>query len=113
MNSTRNAVIVDACITTADHGLLSAWLMLDYGGVQQGFGGYTLYLPKTFTHHKLESFAGHFIFRSMEIAGVKKWENIVGKTVRVRSDLTGVKAIGHIVKDDWFYPECDFKPSAL
>lgn len=109
----RNAIIVDAWITTEDHGLLSAWLQLDYGGTHQFFGGYSLYLPKSFTHHKIESPAGHFIFRVMEIAGVKKWNLIVGKTVRALSNFNDIKAIGHIVNDDWFYPECDFKPSAL
>mgnify|MGYP003426119200 CR=1 FL=1 len=48
----KNAVITAATITSADYGLLSAWLTLDYGkGGCQGFGGYSLYLPKSFTHH--------------------------------------------------------------
>ena len=46
----KNAVIKKATITNDDHGLLSAWLDLDYGGSGQGFGGYSLYLPKSFTH---------------------------------------------------------------
>jgi len=106
----KNAVIESATITSGDHGLLSAWLTLDYGGSGQGFGGYCLYLPKSFKHHKLESAAGHFIWRVMEIAGVDRWENLKGKTIRVRAEHDGVKAIGHIVKDDWFCPEDDFRP---
>jgi len=46
---TKNAVIK----TYADHGVLSGWLVLDYGGTGQGFGGYSLYLPKSFRHHEL------------------------------------------------------------
>lgn len=64
----KNAIIENATITSDDHGMLSAWLTLDYGGSGQGFGGYALYLPASFTHHKLESVAGHFIWRVMEIA---------------------------------------------
>jgi len=104
----RNAVIESVKLTNEDHGLLSAWLFLDYGGSGQGFGGYCLYLPKSFTHHKLESVAGHFIWRVMEIAGVSEWNQLPGKTIRVKASHSGVEGIGHIVKDDWFFPKQDF-----
>jgi hypothetical protein len=108
MSEVKNAVIESAVITNDDHGILSAWLHLDYGGSGQGFGGYTLYLPKSFTHHKLLSHAGHFIWRCMEVAGVSKWDQLKGKTIRVKASHSGVEAIGHIVKDDWFEPSKDF-----
>jgi hypothetical protein len=108
---TRNAVITGARLTTADRGLLSAWLYLDYGGISQGFGGYALYLPKTFTHHKQDGIAGHFIWRVMEVAGVEEWDELEGKTIRVRCSHSKVEAIGHIIKDDWFDPEKDFAQS--
>lgn len=105
----KNAVITNAELTIEDHGLLTAWLTLDYGGAGQGFGGYGLYLPKGFKFHALASPAGHWIFRVLEVAGVEKWSRLVGKTVRVRCEHTKVHAIGHIVKDDWFEPSADFK----
>ena len=105
----KNAVIESAKITSDDHGCLSAWLMLDYGDCgHQGFGGYALYLPKSFSHHKMHSVAGHFIWRVMEVAGVTEWEKLKGKTIRVDSEHVGIEGIGHIVKDDWFYPGKDF-----
>jgi hypothetical protein len=111
MIETRNAIIKDAYITNADHGLLSAYVTLDYGGSCQAFGGYSLYLPKYFKHHNISgpNYAGHFIWRVMEVASVEKWEDLIGKTVRVRSEHSKVHAIGHIVKDDWFNPREDFE----
>lgn len=104
----KNAVIESATITTED-GLLTSWLTLDYGGEGQGFGGFALYLPKSWTHHKLDSPAGHFIFRVMEIADVRRWDDLKGKTIRVQGTHSGIEAIGHIIKEDWFCPGTDFK----
>lgn len=110
---TKNAIIESVQLTTEDHGVLTVWIMLDYGGVCQGFGGYVLYLPKNCTHHNLHSIAGHFIWRVMEIAGVTDWSKLKGRTVRVRADNSQVHAIGHIVKDDWFCPKDEFSSENL
>jgi len=106
---TKNAIIKSETITSDEHGCLSAWVQLDYGGLCQGFGGYALYLPKSFDNHKLNSVAGHFVYRVLEIAGVTEWENLNGKTIRVKAGHFEIEAIGHIVKDDWFNPVSDFK----
>jgi hypothetical protein len=110
----KNAVIESATITSDDHGLLSAWLQLNYGGSGQGFGGFALYLPKSFKHHTLLSPAGHYIWRVMEVAEVTEWSKLPGKTIRVKTDSERdfggrIVAVGHIVKDDWFDPEKDFE----
>ena len=100
----KNAIIESARLTSEDHGLLSAWLILDYGSTGQGF------LPKHFTHYDVNAphYAGHFIWRCMEVAGVTEWSKMPGKTIRARCDNGKVYAIGHIIKDDWFDPSVDF-----
>jgi hypothetical protein len=113
METIKNAIIESTSIDTGDRGLLTAWLSLDFGGSGQGFGGIALYLPKSYTNHGGKNFAGHWIYRVMEIAGVESWDKLKGKTIRVKHDnptLSGrIIAIGHIVKDDWFNPEEEFK----
>jgi hypothetical protein len=109
----KNAVIESATISKDDHGLLSAWLMLSYGGSGQGFGGYTLYLPKGFAHSaNQKNYAGHFIWRCMEVAEVSEWGQLKGRCIRVKLEAeysSPIKAIGHIIKEDWFDPSADFK----
>ena len=49
--------------------------------------------------------AGYFIARVLEIAGVDKWSRLPGCIVRavVERD-TSIVAIGHALKNNWFYP---------
>lgn len=104
----HNAIITSATMSSDDHGFLSSYVHLDYGGMCQGFGGYVLYLPKDCRHHELKSVAGHWIWRVMEIAGVTEWSKLQGKTIRADIQNGLIAGIGHIVKDDWFYPKKDF-----
>lgn len=104
---TQNAVI-EAVTLNRCEGFLTAVLTLDYGGSGQGFGTYVLCCPKPMTPHRIESVAGHFICRVLEVAGVMRWEDLKGKAVRVRQRRAGVEAIGHIIDDDWFCPKRDF-----
>lgn len=103
----KNAVIESAVITKADHGVLTAWIHLKYDIGGQGFGGYGLYVPASKNHSY--NYTGHFIWRVLEIVGVDEWSRLVGKTIRVRAEHDHIHAIGHIIKDDWFYPKDEFK----
>lgn len=104
-----NAIIESVSINDDDRGLLTAYLHLKHEDGNQGFGGYSLYLPKTYTHHQLMSCAGHFIWRCMEIAGVDSWEKLPGKTIRVKAEYSKIHEIGNIINNDWFNPALDFK----
>lgn len=103
----KNAIIKSAKITNDDHNILTVWLDLNYGGSGQGFGGYTLYSDYAGLHSK--NYAGHFIWRCLEIGGVSDWSGLPGKTIRVKVSAGRIIAIGHIIEDDWFNPGEDFK----
>lgn len=114
---TQNAIITSVDISNEDHGVLSAWVFLEFDCGGQGFGGYSLYLPKTFTHaNEGGNYAGHFIYRVLQIAGVGHWKDLPGKAIRVRHDVKGesilgatIHSIGHITKNDWFDPAAEFE----
>jgi len=108
--STENAVIQRAELIIDDHGILTVWVNLKYRNYNQHFGGYGLYLPKSFTHHSLESPAGHFIFRLLDVAGVRSFSELEGKAIRVTRTGSRITGIGHIVDDNWFFPDKDFEP---
>ena len=102
----KNALIKSVTLSTEDHGCLSSFLHLDYGDCGgQGFGGYMLYSPKS----KGACGAGLWIWRILEVLEVSKWERLPGTTLRVKARHTGIEAIGHILKDQWFWPREEFK----
>lgn len=107
----KNAIIESVSLDCKE-GFLSSFVGLDYGGAGQGFGGFALYLPKSFTHHKVNSPAGHWIYRVMEVAGVTDFNQVKGKSVRVQVENGIVTGIGHIIKDDWFFPKKDFEKAS-
>ncbi len=96
----KNAKISSVSLRNDEHGMLSAWLMLDYAGSGQGFGGYALYQPK----FPEKSAAGFFIWRVMEVVGVSEWSSLKGQSVRVRAENHKIHSIGHFLQDKWFNP---------
>lgn len=106
-----NAKIESTRIGNDDHGSLDIYVFVDHECGHQGFGGWALYLPKGFTHHEMNSIAGHHLWRIMEIADVETWDKLPGEAIRVRIENGFIVAIGHIVKEDWYEPRIDFKES--
>lgn len=102
----KNAIITSVSMSNGDHGVLSAWLHLDFGGTGQGFGGYCLYAPLSKSG---KDYTGQWIWRCMEIGGVDEWAALKGRPIRVRGDHSRIVAIGHILNDDWFEPDIEFK----
>jgi hypothetical protein len=100
---TRNAIITDAVVGINDVGVLDTHIVFNYGdGTQQALGSYCLYDPRPGIDAK--NYAGYFIYGVLAAAGVRRWNDLEGRAVRVKCDATHIEGIGHIVKDEWFYP---------
>lgn len=103
---TQNAVIESVSLCDDEHGGLTFWLFLDYGGSAQGFGGFGFGPddgpPLVFAHLALREV--------LRVVGARKWEDLKGKTCRAEGTWSGVTGIGHITKDVWFRPEEAFAP---
>ena len=104
---TTNATIGKTLLGYEDHGMLTAFLMLDYGGSHQGFGGYSL------GGQKWDSVAcGYQLRRILETVGVETWQELVGKHVRVRRSRSfngKTLEIGHLLEDKWYNPKLEFE----
>ena len=105
----QNAKIDGTHLGLEDHGIMTFFLYMDYGGSGQGFGGYSLDGKSGTIGHGKSILA---IRRILEVIGVTKWEDLKGKYCRVRRGERWngtIKAIGHIVEDKWFDIEEHFK----
>lgn len=106
----RNAVIKSTMLGYEDHGIFSCMLYLDYGGSGQGFGGYGLdtYDNKT-KKRKGTAYGLAFIAKILDTLEIEKWEDLPNTHCRADATFGKINGIGHILKDQWFYPETDLK----
>lgn len=98
-----NAKITGTKLGYEDHGVLTCWIFLDYGGMCQGFGGYCLdnYNQETQKRKHSEMF-GITIEAILKVCGVDNWEDLPGKYVRVHTDRhcgSTASGISHILDD--------------
>lgn len=94
----KNARIEGTMLGIEGHGILTAFLYLEYDGGGQGFGGYSIEGP----------YASKFIKRVLEVVGVEEWEELKGKHIRVKATSIKVHEIGNILEDKWFNPRREF-----
>lgn len=99
MDETRNAIIKSVFLGIEDHGLLTLMLDLDYGGMGQGFGGYSIGSELVGNH------CARWIRGLLDVFEVGELSELKGLTCRAVASDNGVRKIGHIVKDQWFDPE--------
>lgn len=108
-----NAIIEKTMLGIEDHGIMTFYIDLKQSGSGQGFGGYTLddrplqdAQGHRFGDRQPSILCGFCIKRILDVVGVNKWEDLVGKHVRVDGEEYGdIYAIGHIIEDKWFRPK--------
>lgn len=109
MSEQKNATITGTMLGREDHGIMTCFVYLDYGGVSQGFGGYALDAPVhingEFQGRVGTMFGCEFICRLLETLDVESWEKLPGTPCRVEADNSKVHRIAHYLKDNWFRPE--------
>ena len=99
---TINAKIASTMLGIEDHGIMTFYLHLEYGCGGQGAGGYALDSYDNDLKRRIGTGIGlEMIARVMEVVGVRKWEDLKGKHIRVKQSSNKVYAIGHLLKDDW------------
>lgn len=112
---TCNAIIESATIGLDRGSFLCPWVYLKFEFGSQGFGGFVCGgTPdaKAGDHRNQKNLAAEFIVRVLSAAGVERWDQLAGKSVRVRKDKDEwgmIEEIGHIIRDDrWFNPRKTF-----
>ena len=112
MKVIKNAVIESTMLGVEDHGIMTCFLNLNYGGSGQGFGGYGLDEPikknGKFIRRQGSAYGMEFIKRILETLEVETWEKLKGEKIRVEAEEWGeIYKIGHYIKDKWFEPKKD------
>ena len=99
----KNAVIESTHLGKDDNDCFSFNFGLNYGGTGQGTG----YICLDHYNKKKEvrvgwEFGIDFIKGILDVVGVRTWEELKGKHIRVKSNNYKVAAIGNFLKDEWF-----------
>ena len=99
----KNAKIISTMLGVEDHGIFSFWLILNYGTFSgQGFGGYCLdNYDKEKKIRVGTAFGCQVIMRILKVVGVEKWEDLVNKYVRIKSNQSEILEIGNIIENKW------------
>jgi len=105
----KNALIESTMLGWEDHGILTAYVTLNYGGSGQAFGGWALDNPVKDASDKFIGRFGtaegmQFVERTMKAIGATSWEKLKGLHCRVEVIDGRIARIGHIIRDDWFEP---------
>lgn len=105
MTETINAQIKSTSLGYGDHSIFSFYLVLDLqGGAGVTVGGYVM---DKYVEAKKERIGTEYgmnvIKRILEVVGVRNWEELKGKYIRVENCGLGsrVTKIGNLMKEEW------------
>lgn len=92
----KNAVICHTYLGIGDYGYLTAIISAEHDSGNTGLGTHDLRYPP---------YGINYIVKIMEVLGVGSWEELKGTYCRIKRYEDETLVIGHIIKDQWFYPE--------
>lgn len=101
----RNAKITETKLGREDHGILTFYLAIEWGGAACCVGGYCLDYYDRETEKRIYSAKGlEAIANVLETVGVDNWEDLPGKLIRIYEQGRGepIKRIGNIMEEKWF-----------
>lgn len=104
----KNAQIRSTHLGYEDHGILTYMLHVEGDGWGCGFGGFGLdsWSMSRDRRFATNGYGLESIRAILDTVGVKTWEELPGKHIRVEGGGLGSKIlrIGHITKELWFDP---------
>ena len=108
-----NGRITGVELTNLDHDQLTAFIQIEHERGSQAFGGWQLYAPS----FREDDRTGWFIWRTIETVfggdGYGKWDKLIGKPVRVKTnEMDLLIAVGNFVQDIWFEPKKEMEDYA-
>ncbi len=104
----KNAKITSTSLGKVAHGTMSFYIGLKYSDSSgQSFGGYGLDTPikdkdGNFIRRQGTDYGLDAIIQVLDAVGVDTWEELIGKSIRVRAEHNKVHAIGHYLEDNWY-----------
>lgn len=101
----RNAKITSTMLGREDHGILTFMLFVEFNVGCCGIGGYALDSYNEETKQRVYTVKGmEAISKILDTVGVDKWEDLVGKYIRVKENGWGspIEEIGNIIEEKWF-----------
>ena len=99
MREIENARITKTWLGYEDHGIMTSYITLNYGGSGQSFGGWCIG----------GSYMDVWVRGVLKVLNKRKWEEIIGEYVQADHDKGKVYGIRSILGGEWFYPEEEFK----
>lgn len=101
----ENAKITNTFLGREDHGVMTFYITVEFGGGGCSYGGYSLDGYDKITKKRVYSTKGmQAICEVLDTVGVNSWEKLKGQYIRIENEGLGgtITKIGNLIKDEWF-----------
>ena len=110
MREIINAKITKYNLGFEDHDIFTLYILLEFDGGGQGFGGNCLDEPEKdsngrFVERVGTSFGCQYLMEVLRTLELRDYSELVNTVVRIDHEHTKIHGIGNALKDKWFYPD--------